>query len=577
MNLADYWNHVTISLGYASLYKVEAALVLAFALVLLLLPFQIRGLPRRLSPLRGAALPPWRTMLALVAVAVAAHWIAMGGFHPQGPAVHDEHSYSLSGDMYASGRLSYPTHPFWQHFETFHVLMTPSYATKYPPGVGLTLALGQKVFGHQVAGMWASAALLAALVYWMLLAYVPPQWALVGGLLALARLGIYSYWANSYWGGMPAAVGSALLFGAAGRLAKHTRPRDGVLLGLGMAAMVLTRPFEGAAVCSVTAAWVAYRWYRGQPAFRRLWVRALAPAVIVIVLTGAWLCYLNYRVTGNPLKAPYTAYEDQYGFYHTFYWEKPRPAKTYRHEPFRYYYYEYDRGGMTGIRGWDDFTLLTWSKAVAFWLFYIGPALTLPLIFFLRDARKRRWRLAVLAVAVCALAIGVVAWRLSPHYAAPLTGPVYLAVVGGLRRMALWRPRRTYIGELLAAGCVLSAFAMPGVRAKAPGWGEKVTALEVVPWYNTYTMHLPERDRVLAELESKPGKHLALVLYQPGHNVHMEWVYNRADIDASKVVWARFPEDKQQRQELIRYYRGRSVWMIWPDIEPVRLFPYDGR
>ena len=47
------------------------------------------------------------------------------------------------------------------------------------------------------------------------------------------------------------------------------------------------------------------------------------------------------------------------------------------------------------------------------------------------------------------------------------------------------------------------------------------------------------RGQIIRELESKPGRHLVLVRYAPEHSPHEEWVYNRANLDGSRILWAR--------------------------------------
>jgi hypothetical protein len=77
---------------------------------------------------------------------------------------------------------------------------------------------------------------------------------------------------------------------------------------------------------------------------------------------------------------------------------------------------------------------------------------------------------------------------------------------------------------------------------------------------------------LIERLEHEGGRHLILVRYRPNHNIFIEWVYNRADIDGAAVVWAR-DMGVEKNRELLDYYRDRKVWLFEPDVDPWKLAP----
>ncbi len=77
----------------------------------------------------------------------------------------------------------------------------------------------------------------------------------------------------------------------------------------------------------------------------------------------------------------------------------------------------------------------------------------------------------------------------------------------------------------------------------------------------------------LQSLQKQSGRHLILVRYAPEHDPQNEWVYNRADIDASPIVWAREMGLRQDR-DFLEYFHDWRVWLWEPDQSPPKLSPY---
>jgi hypothetical protein len=82
--------------------------------------------------------------------------------------------------------------------------------------------------------------------------------------------------------------------------------------------------------------------------------------------------------------------------------------------------------------------------------------------------------------------------------------------------------------------------------------------------------------RILAMVEQAAGRHLVLVKPKTDPANVLQWIYNDADIDASRVVWAR-DMGPQANESLLEYFHDRTIWLVDPNVEPAQLSRYAPR
>src|SRR6266481_6248747 len=479
------------------------------------------------------------------------------------PGIHDEFSYLLMADTFAHGRLANPSHPLWISFETFHVNWLPQYASMYPPAQGFALALGQ-LLGHPWIGVLLSGAAMCAAILWMLQGWFPARWAFLGGVLAALKFGAASYWMNSYWGGATAAIGGALVLGALPRIAKHSKIPDTLLLGLGVAILANSRPYEGFLCCVPAAAW--FFWWligktKSRPPLRARLQNVLAPLALVLVLTTAFMGYYNWRLTGSPLLMPHVLNTSTYHTTGLFLWDHKKPEMHYRNQQFEDFYNGWERENYDNT--WPDVWRVSVEKLgrCAITYFWVGELLALPAISFL--FRDRKMRLLLATFLLVTVGVFAVIWS-NPHYAAPLACVIFALVVQAIRHLRTLRICPRPVGLALSRAIVLLLVLDTGINALR-------RICDPLAWP---CQGDPSRAAIAEKLQHTPGKHLIIVRYDPDdHNIHNEWVYNGAEIDTAKVLWAR-ELDPQQNANLFAYFKDRKIWLVTPDSDNTYLEPY---
>lgn len=546
--------------GFGAADFIELYVALALVSLALLWRPRIESAARRLAE---KTLP---CMLLLAVLPVALRLLLLPHHPVPRPDVYDEFGHLFVADTLRHWRLSNPAHPLHQFFETFFTIQQPTYSAIYPIGQGLMLAIGRAFFGLPWAGVLLSTAAFCSLCYWMLRAWVSPLWALAGGILAIVEFGPLSPWMNTYWGGAFGAAAGCLVFGALPRLMEHPRRRDAAALGTGLALHLLLRPYEsvflfiGVALFFVPAA-------RSGTKTKVLLMRA-APIVAGLVLFALGITLLqNKRVTGSWTTLPYQLSQYQYGV----------PASlTFQANPVPHLdltpQQELGYKSQLAFRNSATETLGSYLERLKFragyYRFFFLPPLYLAIVAFIPSIRK--WRFAWVAITLALFALGTNFFpEFQVHYLAALTCLFILVSVCGLQQIQRLRPEAA---RLLFFLCLAHFVFWYGMHV----FDTEDFSLAVRPYetWDALNHRNPERRIIVSQqLASIPGEILVFVRYWPQHIFQDEWVYNEADIDRSRIVWAR-DLGEEENKKLTRYYPARAVWLLEPDARPPRLEPY---
>jgi hypothetical protein len=140
------------------------------------------------------------------------------------------------------------------------------------------------------------------------------------------------------------------------------------------------------------------------------------------------------------------------------------------------------------------------------------------------------------------------------------TGINYMFAVQAIR---LCRWRRKKVGRLM-----LWLVPLLAIAALVLLLGKTITQ------DNSFASHV-QRARLLKRLKHDEAQHLILVSYGRVRSGQRHWVYNQANIDKAKVVWAH-QMDTVENCKLVQYFNQRRIWSLELDEVPSipKLKPY---
>lgn len=440
------------------------------------------------------------------------------------PFIHDEFAYLLGADTFLEGRLTNPTPPMHEFFETFHVNMTPTYHSKYPPGQSAFLALGKLIFGREIFGVWLSFLLSAIAVTWALLCIMPSKWALFGGVLSIANYTLLARWAFSYWGGSVAMLGGALFMGGLFRLYQHPRVSGALWISLGLLIMSFSRPLEGLITAAILL--LFYLCTRIKKTKSLIGFRDDFKVLAILGLAGILILAINLAynriLTGSALTFPHKAWR----------------ADTSAHEMIRSY--QGSEPNTTAVKFYRLFSV------------YVGLFLWAPALLVFRQIRDPKVH-SVLCMVFFLSTYTVLTSRAWPHYIAPAMPFIISLLVSGCMTLSRWKIGSTRIGFILFSFVVMFHF------------GRELTLFldhsDRINFNASRERGAVFKRDVDRQLEAIPGNHLIFVRHLEGHSIHWEYVYNRADIPSARVIWAREMSVEANRQ-LVAAYPDRQLWLL---------------
>ena len=270
------------------------------------------------------------------------------------------------------------------------------------------------------------------------------------------------------------------------------------------------------------------------------------------------MLYYNWRGTGSPFTMPYVLNQANYHVSRPFLWQKPYPPAHYNHPEMRTFYLFHELPDVLYSRSQWGIEFLVSRNFCCYYTSLVWPFLLLFVPGLLLAACSPELRVVLCATLLMTVGLALQIWPAHGHYAAPAASAVLLIMLNALRALGSASQPLRY--RLLMRAIVLSIFLWMVVPIADRLWNPFAFNTDFVGPDDTIPRQI-QGATLRSRINQLPGQHLVLVHYRTHDVDDQDWIYNRADIDDSKLVWAR-DMGREANQELLRYYPGRHVWYV---------------
>jgi hypothetical protein len=291
---------------------------------------------------------------------------------------------------------------------------------------------------------------------------------------------------------------------------------------------------------------------------RQLLTRIVIPGVLLLGVIAVWMLFYNWRGTGHALTMPYMLNQVTYHVSRPFFFQKMYPPAHYNHPEMRAFYMFHELPDVIHSHTLWGIEFLLAQNFFIYYIFLVWPFLLLLVPGVILAARSRELRVVLGATLLMTLGLLPQIWPAHGHYAAPAAGALLLIVLNALRALGATSQPIWY--RYFARAIVFAIFFWMLVPLADRMWNPYAFDIPVARPDNNIPRQI-QRETLKSRLDQIPGQHLVLVHYNSHDIPSQDWIYNCANIDASKIVWAR-DMGREGNEELLRYYPTRQAWYV---------------